>query len=100
MGLVSPLGCDLDEVWDALQAGRSGISKIESMDCSSLPFSAGGAAKSFTGKTDDHGEMDKNLARPIKKNRKVMCRAREIARTADQRARTHSGLGGARDPPP
>ncbi len=98
MGLVSPLGCDLDEVWDALQAGRSGISKIESMDCSSLPFSAGGEAKSFTGKIDDYGELDKKLARPIKKNMKVMCREIEMGVAASQRALAHSGLGDDRDP--
>lgn len=34
MGLVSPLGCDLNVVWDALVAGKSGIVPIAKYDAS------------------------------------------------------------------
>ena len=37
MGAVTALGLDVQTVWEAILAGRSGVRKIESFDCSSLP---------------------------------------------------------------
>ena len=37
MGLVTPLGIGLDEVWGRLVAGESGVRAIQSFDVSDLP---------------------------------------------------------------
>ena len=98
LGLVSPIGSDLDVVWSSLIEGRSGISEIENLDTSALPFTAGGEVKDFTGAIEGYGPLDKQLQRAIKKNMKVMCREIEMGVAASQKALAHSGLGEDRDP--
>ncbi|WP_067921968.1 beta-ketoacyl-ACP synthase II [Alicyclobacillus shizuokensis] len=47
LGVVTPLGNDVSTFWDNLVAGRSGISRIESFDVSSLPVQIAGQVKEF-----------------------------------------------------
>ena len=42
MGLVTPLGIGLDQVWRRLLAGESGIGAIQSFDVSDLPSRVAG----------------------------------------------------------
>jgi 3-oxoacyl-[acyl-carrier-protein] synthase II len=42
IGLVTPLGCGIDHVWDRLVKGDSGIRNIETFDVSDLPAKIGG----------------------------------------------------------
>jgi 3-oxoacyl-[acyl-carrier-protein] synthase II len=42
IGLVTPLGCGIDHVWDRLVKGDSGIRDIETFDVSDLPAKIGG----------------------------------------------------------
>ncbi|MBT3905178.1 MAG: beta-ketoacyl-ACP synthase II [Rhodospirillaceae bacterium] len=42
IGLVTPLGCGVDHVWNRLLKGDSGIRAIESFDVSDLPAKIGG----------------------------------------------------------
>jgi 3-oxoacyl-[acyl-carrier-protein] synthase II len=42
IGLVTPLGCGIDHVWDRLVKGDSGIRDIETFDVSDLPARIGG----------------------------------------------------------
>uniref|UniRef100_A0A6V7PN52 beta-ketoacyl-[acyl-carrier-protein] synthase I n=1 Tax=Ananas comosus var. bracteatus TaxID=296719 RepID=A0A6V7PN52_ANACO len=48
MGVVTPLGHDPDVFYDNLLAGVSGISEIETFDCSSFPTRIAGEIKSFS----------------------------------------------------
>ncbi|CAN1291078.1 3-oxoacyl-[acyl-carrier-protein] synthase II, chloroplastic [Linum perenne] len=48
MGLVSPLGHDVDVFYDNLLEGVSGISEIETFDCSEFPTRIAGEIKSFS----------------------------------------------------
>ena len=57
-GVLSPIGCSTDAVWDALQARRSGVALIASMPTDTLPVKAGGEVRSFTGHIDDFGPLD------------------------------------------
>lgn len=47
MGVVSPLGCDLDAFWNALVEGRSGVDRIRGFDASSYPVQIAAELKDF-----------------------------------------------------
>lgn len=47
LGLVSPLGLDVETAWSAILAGRSGISGIDSFDVSAYPTRFGGPVRNF-----------------------------------------------------
>lgn len=59
IGIISPLGSNLQENWDALSQGRGAIGPIQSVDCSKLRFQNGAevrgfdAAKHFPGGKED-----------------------------------------------
>ncbi|XP_030538491.1 3-oxoacyl-[acyl-carrier-protein] synthase II, chloroplastic-like isoform X2 [Rhodamnia argentea] len=48
MGVVTPLGHDLDTFYNNLLEGASGISEIEAFDCSQFPTRIAGEIKSFS----------------------------------------------------
>ncbi len=92
LGVVSPIGCDLEKVWENLSAQKSGIRPITSLPMQSFPFQSGGECTEFTGDIQDYGIIDKQLQRLIKKSMKVMCREIEMGVAAAQKALAHSGL--------
>lgn len=47
IGVVSALGLDRDEFWNALRDGRSGIDAIGAVDCSPLRFSRGAEVRAW-----------------------------------------------------
>ncbi len=47
IGIISPLGLNLEENWDALSHGRIGIAPIQSVDCSKLRFQNGAEVRGF-----------------------------------------------------
>jgi 3-oxoacyl-[acyl-carrier-protein] synthase II len=47
LGFCSPLGCQVDEVWHGLLAGRSGIGPITLFDARAFPVRIGGEVKAF-----------------------------------------------------
>jgi 3-oxoacyl-[acyl-carrier-protein] synthase II len=47
MGAITPLGMTLKETWDALKAGKSGISFIQGFDTAAIPCSVAGELKGF-----------------------------------------------------
>jgi 3-oxoacyl-[acyl-carrier-protein] synthase II len=47
IGAVTPVGTGVEEVWKALLAGRSGISRIENIDASTLPVKIAGEIHDF-----------------------------------------------------
>jgi 3-oxoacyl-[acyl-carrier-protein] synthase II len=47
MGIVSPLGCTLDTVWNNLIEGRSGVDVIQSFDASQYPVRIAAELKDF-----------------------------------------------------
>ncbi|AMV31859.1 3-oxoacyl-[acyl-carrier-protein] synthase 2 [Pirellula sp. SH-Sr6A] len=92
LGVVSPLGRDLESFWKNISAGACGISQLDCLPQDSQTASFGGQAKCFTGDIGDFGPLDKALQRAIKKNQKVMCREIELGVAACQLALHHSGL--------
>jgi 3-oxoacyl-[acyl-carrier-protein] synthase II len=59
LGTVNPLGSRVEEFWEALCAGRSGIGPIEQFDVSAFPVRFGGEVKGF----DPAGLPDPRAAR-------------------------------------
>ncbi|MCU5745438.1 beta-ketoacyl-ACP synthase II [Staphylococcus sp. SQ8-PEA] len=49
MGVVSPVGNDVDTFWNNLTAGKSGISTIDKLDTSQHKVSFGGVVRDFDG---------------------------------------------------
>lgn len=47
LGIVSPLGCDLDKVWQRLVAGQSGIRRIEYFDPAGFDSQIAGTVQEF-----------------------------------------------------
>jgi 3-oxoacyl-[acyl-carrier-protein] synthase II len=47
LGVITSLGESVDEVWDALCAGKSGIGPITRWDCSTYPVKIGGECAKF-----------------------------------------------------
>lgn len=47
LGAVSPLGNTVDDTWQGILAGRSGIAALEQFDVSAFPTRFGGAVKDF-----------------------------------------------------
>ena len=47
LGMMTPLGADLQLSWDGLTAGRSGISSIETFDTTEFPVRFGGSVPKF-----------------------------------------------------
>lgn len=98
LGVVSPIGCDLETVWTSLSSGRTGISRLASLPAGAFPFLSGAEVRDFTGDIENYGPLDKGLQRSIKKNMKVMCREIEMGVAAAQKALSDSGLGDDRVP--
>ncbi len=62
MGVVSPLGCCIDTVWEALLAGKSGISAITKYDASAFRTRIGGCVPAdFSTKEYVEFKEDKHL---------------------------------------
>jgi len=49
IGLIAPTGVGRERVWEALAAGRSGISRIEDFDTSNLKTNIAGVCREFRG---------------------------------------------------
>ena len=92
LGVVCPLGRDLDTFWSNLSSKTSGISAIDCLPSDGLGVAFGGQSKCFNGDIDNFGPLEKSLQRAIKKNQKVMCREIEMGVAACQMALSHSGL--------
>ncbi len=63
LGVVTPLGCDLDDVWEAVCAGRSGVGLIQRFDCRDFKVRFGGEIRNF--KAIDHIQFDAKDERRI-----------------------------------
>ncbi len=92
LGVVSPIGRDLETFWTNLVNEKTGVSSLDCLPIGGLDLPFGGQAKCFTGDIENFGPLEKSLQRAIKKNQKVMCREIEMGVAACQMALAHSGL--------
>ena len=47
LGIVTPLGFDLNDVWEAVCAGRSGVGLVQRFDCRDFKVRFGGEIRNF-----------------------------------------------------
>src|SRR5688572_11769769 len=81
LGMLTPLGNDVESTWAALIEGRSGIGRITSFDASDYEHAIGGELQDF----DPEQHIDSKLLRRID-------RANVLAITAAQQAMLDAGL--------
>lgn len=91
LGVVSPIGNTVAELWDALLNGRSGVAPLQLLPPLDGIVHYGGEASDFTGKIDDFGELPKDKKKAIRKALKVMCRETMMAVSAAQEAVADAG---------
>lgn len=92
MGVISPIGCTLDEFWTSLMAGRSGLAPAQALPADSLDVPVVGEARGFTGAIEQFGPLEKTVQRSIKKSQKLMCREIEMGVAACQLALADAAL--------
>ncbi|GAA3225426.1 beta-ketoacyl-ACP synthase II [Nonomuraea helvata] len=63
MGAITPVGLSVQDFWDSLLAGRSGVGPIEAFDASNLPVKIAGEVKGF----DPTAYMPRTVSRRIDK---------------------------------
>ncbi|MCA9120656.1 MAG: beta-ketoacyl-[acyl-carrier-protein] synthase family protein [Planctomycetaceae bacterium] len=92
VGIVSPLGCSRESLWDALRSGRSGVGELELIETRNLPTKYGAEVRDFTGHIDNFGPLDSDRKKAIRKGLKVMCREIQMGVAAAQLAMADAGL--------
>jgi beta-ketoacyl-acyl-carrier-protein synthase II len=88
MGMVSPVGMSVDESWQSVIAGRSGVGPITQFDASDLPCRIAGEVKGF----------EPRDFIPYKEIRR-MSRVSQLATAAGRLAMADAGLTGEEDDP-
>jgi 3-oxoacyl-[acyl-carrier-protein] synthase II len=86
LGVVSPIGVNVSEFWDALVSGRSGISRLSTAEDDSAGPACGGAITAFQGRIEDFGPLADELRKQLRKSLKVMNRETQLAVAAAQQA--------------
>ncbi len=91
MGVVTPLGLTLDDLWSGLLEGRSGMGDISLFSPDGIPLRHAAEARGFTGDIDNFGPLEGERKKAIRKGLKVMCRESQMAVAAAQRALHDAG---------
>lgn len=89
MGVVSPIGSDLNAFWDSLVHGRSGIGRVTLFDVTGYDCQIGGEVKDF----------EPSAWFKVPKDAKRADRFAQLGMAASKLAMAHAGLEGAPDDP-
>ena len=84
LGVATPIGIELDDVWTNLLEGRSGIKRITAFDPSGFGSQVGGQVAKFT--------LGNYIPKSYRKSAKVMCRDIQLALVAAYQAVKDAGL--------
>lgn len=87
IGVMSPIGVDLDAFWTNLASGRSGITKTTLFPGFAAPDQAGGQVMEFTDES-----ARKVFLKDHRKNLKAMCREIQLGVASAMQALTNSQL--------
>lgn len=75
MGAITPLGIGLDNYWQGLLAGRSGVSAVTSFDCSAIATRIAAPVQGF----DPDGWLDKKESKRMDRFAQFACVASKMA---------------------
>jgi len=92
MGAICPLGSTIEELWDSLVAGRSGVGLLTALGPGELPVRFAAQASQFTGKIECFGSLDNEQKKAIRKGLKVMCRECQMGVAVAQLALDHARI--------
>ncbi|MGY8768471.1 MAG: beta-ketoacyl-[acyl-carrier-protein] synthase family protein [Pirellulales bacterium] len=92
LGQIGPFGNSIDGLWEALSAGKNGVTELQSLPTDALPTRYAAEAREFTGHINEFGPLNKDQKRSIRKNLKVMCREIQMGVATAQLALSHAGL--------
>jgi 3-oxoacyl-[acyl-carrier-protein] synthase II len=95
IGVVCPLGCNKEALWEGLSSPRSAVGPLSFPVPGSVPVSFGAEATEFRGEIEDFGALDKERKKAIRKGLKVMCRECQMGVAAAQLALEDAGLAPA-----
>jgi 3-oxoacyl-[acyl-carrier-protein] synthase II len=84
LGAVSPLGLDVESLWQGLLDGKCGIDTIKSFDPNGFPCKLAGEVEDFN--------IKKHVPKSFRKSVKLMCRDIELSVLAANEAFASSGL--------
>ncbi|HLA85242.1 MAG TPA: beta-ketoacyl-[acyl-carrier-protein] synthase family protein [Thermoguttaceae bacterium] len=99
MGAICPLGSTIEQLWDGLVSGRSGVSLLTDPGAAGLPVRFAAQAAEFTGKIECFGPLDNEQKKAIRKGLKVMCRECQMGVAVAQLALGDAGIApGSLDP--
>lgn len=87
IGILSPIGIGLDEIWDSLLHGKSGIAKVEHLAHIPTPDCVAGEVRGFTVTS-----ARKEYLKAQRKSIKVMCREIQLGVASANLAIANSGL--------
>ncbi|MDA1014360.1 MAG: beta-ketoacyl-[acyl-carrier-protein] synthase family protein [Planctomycetota bacterium] len=87
IGILSPIGIGIAEVWDSLSNGKSGIARVEHLAHIPTPDCAAGEVRGFTAEA-----ARKLYLQAQRKSIKVMCREIQLGVASANLALEHSGL--------
>lgn len=91
VGVVTPLGNEVDGLLQGLREGKSGIRPLTQVPQGVLSIDHGAEAVDFTGDISNYGPLEKKLQRTIRKGSKMMCREIEMGVAVAQRAMHAAG---------
>jgi len=92
MGAICPLGSTVEELWESLVSGRSGVGVSGAPGADGLPVRFSAEASQFTGKIECFGPLDGEQKKAIRKGLKVMCRECQMGVAVAQLALAHAGI--------
>lgn len=87
IGLMTPIGTNLDTFWDNLSEGRHGFCKTEELDANCTPGRIAGEISDFS-----EGAARKTFLKPVRKQVKVMCREIQLGVAAALEALKDAGI--------
>lgn len=95
LGVVSPLGNTIEEFWQALIDGRSGVCSGQLSPDGKGYDDCVGEAREFSGLIEDFGPLEMGIKKTIRKALKLMNRETRMAVAAAQQAVSGCDLSGA-----
>lgn len=87
IGLMTPIGTDLNTFWDNLSEGRHGFRKTEQLDANCTPGRIAGEVSDFS-----ENAARKTFLKPVRKQVKVMCREIQLGVASALEALKDAGI--------